>query len=81
MDTWIPAFAAKPMTGQRVKIKLACLTVTEGFYDFDKAEWVFEEKGALRPLNQVIAWKKIEGDVNVRSQFSKSAFPEPNCLA
>ena len=79
MDTWIPAFAAKPMPKQRVKIKLACLTETEGIYDFDKNQWVYDVKDPL--MSQVLAWKKIEGDENVRSQFSKSAFPEPNCLA
>jgi hypothetical protein len=79
MDTWIPAFAAKPMPGQRVKIKLACLTETEGHYDFENCQWHYDAKDPLMP--QVLAWKKIEGDVNVRSQFSKSAIPEPNGYA
>lgn len=76
---WIPAFADKPLPYQRVRIKLACLTETEGVYDFNKCMWVYD---AVDPLmSQVIAWKKLEGAENVKSQFAKPSLSESNSYA
>lgn len=72
---WIPAFSDKPYPYQRVRIKLVCLTETEGVYDFNKCMWVYD---AIDPLmSQVIAWKHIEGKENVKPKLAKSVISEP----
>lgn len=72
MDLWIPIFIGKPFDKQRVMIRLRGLTVLEGIYDHTDETWK-DVKGE-KILGTVIAWKKKDGEINVRPEFGQPSF-------
>lgn len=71
MDLWIPIFIGKPFDKQLVLIKLSGMTVLEGIYDHNDATWKDVKGDKIK--GRVVAWKKKDGEINVRPEFGQPA--------